>query len=184
MKVFSLSIFFEIQAKKNPSMLEPILAFRPGEKEQLIRDLLAAAKSGDLDEVKQLTTTNTNNKNKKNPTIAIDSQDPNSKEQAIHKAAAGNQIEIIKYLLSRSNDNKLDLVNGALDDNGQTPLFHAAFEGKLEAVQFLVEQCKAIVSKKDKFGRKAIDLARSQGHVIVMNYLSTAPDFGKTCCCC
>lgn len=159
--------------------------FAPGEKDELIRDLLTSAKAGDLNRVKAITTENTNStskpgQQKQSTHLPLTACDRNSLEQAIHRAAAGNSIEVLKYIISQSPS----LVNHALDDNGQTALFHAAFEGKLEAVQFLVENAKAIISKKDKFGRLPIDLARSQGHVLVMNYLSTAKDWGKTCCGC
>ena len=140
-----------------------------------VRDLLDAAKKGDLKGVRDYIEATTKEK-----LLPVDACDETTKEQAIHRAADGGQVEILQFLVSK----KPALVNGAIDDQGFTPLFHAAFAGKLDAVKFLVENGKASLKKKDKFGRMAKDMAASQGHAAVLNYLQNAKDLSSSCCCC
>ena len=58
------------------------------------------------------------------------------KLNALHLAASGGHVEIVKYLIPKFGDRK-----SGLDDAGDTCLHWAAREGHLAVVKYLVEEC-------------------------------------------
>ena len=55
---------------------------------------------------------------------------------ALHLAACGGHVEIVKYLIPKFGDRKFDLNNA-----GNTCLHRAAWKGHLVVVKYLVEEC-------------------------------------------
>ena len=55
---------------------------------------------------------------------------------ALHLAACGGHVEIVKCLISKFGDRKFDLTNA-----GNTCLHWAARKGHLAVVKYLVEEC-------------------------------------------
>ena len=55
---------------------------------------------------------------------------------ALHLAAYGGHVEIVKYLIPKFGDRKFDLNNA-----GDTCLHYAAREGHLAVVKYLIEEC-------------------------------------------
>ena len=55
---------------------------------------------------------------------------------ALHLAAYGGHVEIVKYLIPKFGDRRFDLTNA-----GNTCLHYAAQEGHLAVVKYLVEEC-------------------------------------------
>ena len=55
---------------------------------------------------------------------------------ALHLAACGGHVEIVKYLIPKFGDRKFDL-----DNAGNTCLHWAAQEGHLAVVKYLTEEC-------------------------------------------
>ena len=58
------------------------------------------------------------------------------KSNALHLAACGGHVEIVKYLIPKFGDRKFDR-----DNDGNTCLHLAAQEGHLAVVKYLVEEC-------------------------------------------
>ena len=58
------------------------------------------------------------------------------KANALHLAAFGSDVEIVKYLIPKFGDRKFDL-----DNDGSTCLHWAAQEGHLVMVKYLIEEC-------------------------------------------
>ena len=58
------------------------------------------------------------------------------KLNALHLAARGGHVEIVKYLIPNFGDRKYNL-----DNDGNTCLHNAAEEGHLAVVKYLIEEC-------------------------------------------
>ena len=58
------------------------------------------------------------------------------KVNALHLAAYGGHVEIVKYLIPKFGDRTFDL-----DNHGETCLHWAAQEGHLAVVKYLIEEC-------------------------------------------
>ena len=58
------------------------------------------------------------------------------KWNVLHLAAYGGHVEIVKYLIPKFGDRRLDLT-----DAGDTCLHYAALEGQLAVVKYLTEEC-------------------------------------------
>ena len=63
----------------------------------------------------------------------------------IHKAAEKGKLTSVQYLVEQRIRTKVE----AKDDYGNTPLILASWEGHLDVVKYLVEQCHANVEAKD-----------------------------------
>ena len=59
----------------------------------------------------------------------------------------------------------------AKDDDGNTPIILASWDGHLEVVKYLHEECHANVEAKDNDGWTPIILASEKGHLEVVKYL-------------
>ena len=58
------------------------------------------------------------------------------KLNALHLAACGGHVEIVKYLIPKFGDRRFDL-----DNYGNTCLHWAAVKGHLAVVKYLIEEC-------------------------------------------
>ena len=58
------------------------------------------------------------------------------KLNALHLAASGGHVEIVKYLIPKFGDRRFDM-----DNVGNTCLHWAAREGHLAVVKYLIEEC-------------------------------------------
>ena len=58
------------------------------------------------------------------------------KLNALHLAACGGHVDIVKYLIPKFGDRRIDL-----DNPGNTCLHYAAQEGHLAVVKYLIEEC-------------------------------------------
>jgi ankyrin repeat protein len=72
---------------------------------------------------------------------------------ALHVATASRRLRIIRWLVEQGAD------CNSRDNNGWTPLFHAANEGSLDVVRMLVEEGGAKLDRYDIVGRTALDWA-------------------------
>ena len=76
---------------------------------------------------------------------------------ALHKAAGGGHIEVVRFLVENGAD-----VN-ARDKGDDTALHDAAFEGHIEVVRFLLENGADVTG--------ALHEAADRGHLEVMRFL-------------
>jgi ankyrin repeat protein len=72
---------------------------------------------------------------------------------ALHVATASRRLRIIRWLI------EIGANCNTGDNNGWTPLFHAANNGRLDIVRMLVEEGRASVNVYDIVGRSALDWA-------------------------
>eukprot|EP00466_Bigelowiella_natans_P008821 jgi/Bigna1/139097/aug1.48_g13805 len=84
---------------------------------------------------------------------------------SIHKAVHDNDIDRLERLISRGGNIE------ERDDNGNTPLGHAARKGKLYVLKSLVGM-KANIEAEDKKGKTALDRAKERGHSNIVAFLS------------
>jgi hypothetical protein len=84
-------------------------------------------------------------------------------ETALHYAARGGQVAVLKYLLEQQLN--------PLDPNGfgEIPIFLAVEEGHLEAVRLLSRVSP--VDYTDKFGDNVLHVASREGHKDIVEYL-------------
>lgn len=85
--------------------------------------------------------------------------------ELLHEVARSGASKTIKFLLKKYPELK-DHVN----DAGRTPLMEACIAGKIGSMKALI-QCKASLSKRDRFGRTVVQLAALHGHDNVMHFL-------------
>ncbi|XP_044756655.1 ankyrin repeat and death domain-containing protein 1A-like isoform X2 [Coccinella septempunctata] len=81
-------------------------------------------------------------------------------------AARNNRIEVIDFLLDSLEDLKIN----AVDNEGQTALFHAALGGHTIVVQRLIDR-GAIIDTKNKDSQTALHVACERGHEEVTKLL-------------
>ena len=82
----------------------------------------------------------------------------------LHIAARNGQLNKVKVILQLDDIN----VNNAENAHGMTPLHLAAENGHLNIVKALLKQPGIDMTKKEKYGRTAIDLANNQDHTDVV----------------
>jgi ankyrin repeat protein len=107
----------------------------------------AACRRGDIDAVKAL--------------VAIDSRRaymPDSNGiTPIHRAAAGNHVEVMEYLIEQRAD------TNALDRYGDTPLKRACYDGFVDSANVLIF-AGADVNLADSLGKTPLHHAAERGH--------------------
>ena len=81
----------------------------------------------------------------------------------MHLASKSGHLEILQYFHKILSDISVT------DSNGMNALHHAAKEGHLLLVDFLIDMIP--IGTKDKYGKTAKDLATSNGHAAVVTYL-------------
>ncbi|KAI8980965.1 ankyrin repeat-containing domain protein [Pilobolus umbonatus] len=87
----------------------------------------------------------------------------------IHHASMLNQLDVLQLLHNMGSMINWDMSDGW--DNW-TPLMHAARQGHLPIVMYLVEEVKVDVALKDKHGRTAYDIACLWKHTHIVDYLT------------
>ena len=92
----------------------------------------------------------------------------NHGKRAIIYAAAGGYMDILERLRGKMTINHLN----AADDTGWVPIHYAAYNGRLEAVKYLVSE-NVDYQKTTPEGTTAFEFSRRAGHVAVANYLKS-----------
>jgi len=85
--------------------------------------------------------------------VNMDQEITDVRTYALNVATANRRLRIIRWLI------EIGANCNTVDNNGWTPLFHAANNGRLDTVRMLVEDGKASVSVYDIVGRSALDWA-------------------------
>jgi ankyrin repeat protein len=96
------------------------------------------------------------------------------KETALHWAALGGRLEMVKFLLNEQAD-----VN-ARDFDKRPPLMLAAKQGHLTVVKWLVEEGKADVSLLDEKKQNVLEIAAQDNRESVVRYLLQSGTLGPT----
>lgn len=90
-----------------------------------------------------------------------------------------NNIKIVKYLLDNGAN-----INSVENNNGNTALIWACFDGLLDTAKFLVEN-GADVNSTSFRGKRALQAAAMNGHFSVVKFLiKNGADIHHTCKCC
>lgn len=121
-------------------------------------DLIAAAESGNLDEVKRLVETG----------AELNAQDDRGRT-AVMAATHGNHPAVVEYLLAKGADVNLR------DEMSDNPLLYAGAEGLLEIVRICLA-AGADTKLTNRYGGIAIIPASERGHVDVVRELLTNSD--------
>ncbi|XP_072971321.1 uncharacterized protein [Typha angustifolia] len=130
---------------------------------QKVQRFLDAARTGKLDLFKKLAKQLDEGRNGLAKTVA-DVKDAN-KRMALHFAAMDGRKEVCEYLIEEL---KLDV--DPRDDDGETPLLHAARQGQLSTAKYLLEQ-GANPSTSSNLGATALHHAAGIGNIELMNLL-------------
>ncbi|KDR16617.1 uncharacterized protein LOC110832431 isoform X1 [Zootermopsis nevadensis] len=85
--------------------------------------------------------------------VNMDQQLTDARLTALNVATASRRLRIIRWLLEQGTD------CNSRDNNGWTPLFHAANQGCVDVVRMLVEEGGARLDRYDTVGRTALDWA-------------------------
>jgi len=83
----------------------------------------------------------------------------------LNAAAAAGDVERLRELVGEGKD------AGAVNADARSALHLAASEGKLDAVRFLVEEARAPLVGRDRWGCTPLEEAEAQGHAEVAGYL-------------
>jgi ankyrin repeat protein len=85
--------------------------------------------------------------------VDMDQELTDVRTYALHVATASRRLRIIRWLI------EIGANCNTGDNNGWTPLFHAANNGRLDIIRMLVEEGNASVNVYDIVGRSALDWA-------------------------
>ncbi|OLL21779.1 Ankyrin repeat-containing protein [Neolecta irregularis DAH-3] len=127
--------------------------------EQIIDDLVYAARIGDLSEVQEVL--------KAAPKIQMGDLRDEQGNTPLHMAAANNHLQVVKYLISQTSD-KTDL--STLNARGNTALHWSALNGHLDIVIELVNAGIDPLLKNDS-GKTALWEAETNGRKEVTEWL-------------
>lgn len=89
---------------------------------------------------------------------------------ALHWAAYGGHLEVVKYMVSVGVDAE------TVSNHGWTPLHWAARTGKLDVVQYLVSDAGVDADATDNDGRSPLSFAARYGNLSVVQYLAPRAD--------
>ncbi|KAF2871273.1 ankyrin repeat-containing domain protein [Massariosphaeria phaeospora] len=107
-----------------------------------IADILYLARVNDISELEAFLTELSTQAKRSTAELVAAAVDPESKNSALHYAAANGHLEAINLLLSYSSDKAATPAPGlinAVNDAGNTALHWAALNGHLESVKRLVQ---------------------------------------------
>ncbi|XP_059159950.1 death-associated protein kinase 1-like isoform X2 [Physella acuta] len=117
--------------------------------------LFCASEEGNVDGLKELSEMAAN----------IDLNTANKHgETAVHMAASGGHVDVIKFLLAKGVDISI------LDKQGDSAVYWAARQGHTEIIQCLV-QAGVSVNTQNKSGETALHVAARYGHTAAVEYL-------------
>lgn len=128
-----------------------------------VQSFLEAACSGDLEALRKFGSA-LDEEGKGAAAVAAGVRDAN-KRTALHFAAGEGQTEVCKFLVEQ-----LRLPVDPKDDDGETPLIHAARQGRLETVEYLLGR-GADPSVASNMGATALHHAAGIGHIEIMKIL-------------
>ncbi|XP_019166635.1 PREDICTED: serine/threonine-protein phosphatase 6 regulatory ankyrin repeat subunit B-like [Ipomoea nil] len=92
--------------------------------------------------------------------------------RAVHAAARGGNVEVLRELLGNNCSNILDL--DYRDDQGATLLHSASGRGQVEVVKSLLASYDDISNSRDKLGNTALHVAAYRGYLAVVEVLASA----------
>ncbi|XP_067666267.1 death-associated protein kinase 1-like isoform X1 [Haliotis asinina] len=120
--------------------------------------LFCASEEGNVDGLKDLSETANN----------IDLNTANKHgETAVHMAASGGHVDVIKFLQSKGVD------VGVKDKQGDSAVYWAARQGQLDVIKYL-QEANVPLDGKNKSGENALHVAARYGHAHVVDYLCEA----------
>ncbi|PVI00471.1 ankyrin [Periconia macrospinosa] len=148
--------------------------------EDSIDEILYLARANEASELSTFLDELATSTNQAKPSILAAAIDPNTKNTALHYAAANGHVDIIKLLLSFGSttgtappsSSASGLIN-ACNDSGNTALHWAALNGHLESVKALV-QSGADVTIINKAGHDAVFEAEINDKGDVVEWLLAA----------
>ena len=101
--------------------------------------------------------------------------DPRVRDSAgntnFHYAAAGNQLEIVKYLISRFQKMRYEISLHTINKYGVTPPHTAAANGSLDVIKYLIEQHHYNTNNVDKSCETVLHYAVQNNSLAVVEYL-------------
>ena len=128
----------------------------PAEIQRYNKQLLLAARNGNVEDVRRLLRAGAN----------VASKDSDKRTALSHVAEYGH-VETVKFLVKEA---RADVESK--DNTGRTPLSFAAAYGHLDVVKFLVEERGADVESKSYItGRTPLSRAAANGHLEVVKFL-------------
>ncbi|XP_071115765.1 death-associated protein kinase 1-like [Haliotis cracherodii] len=120
--------------------------------------LFCASEEGNVDGLKDLSETANN----------IDLNTANKHgETAVHMAASGGHVDVIKFLQSKGVD------VGVRDKQGDSAVYWAARQGQLDVIKYL-QEANVPLDGKNKSGENALHVAARYGHAHVVDHLCEA----------
>ncbi|KAJ6033790.1 uncharacterized protein N7446_007917 [Penicillium canescens] len=108
-------------------------------------------------------------------TTFLDDKDVNGAELPLCLAAEFERTQMIDLLLEFGAD-----VNAA-NQRGHTPLYQAADQGRLTAVELLLEQQGINLQAQDHSGSTALHVATKRNHISIVNLLLANPNVDINC---
>ena len=99
---------------------------------------------------------------------------------SVHLAALNGHLPIVKYL--QETDLSEKLVHKLLNHFGEMPFHSACRTGKMNTVQYFIEECEMSVNTKSKFGATPLHYAAFGGHLDIAEYLVNKSNFDTLMC--
>uniref|UniRef100_A0A803L129 Uncharacterized protein n=2 Tax=Chenopodium quinoa TaxID=63459 RepID=A0A803L129_CHEQI len=153
----------DMEFVKNLLERDPLLVV--GEGEYGVTDILYAAARSKNSEVFRLLLDSAMNVNKGSDELGEDFVGE-MMNRAVHAAARGGNLEILKELLLDCSD-----VSGYRDGQGSTILHSASGRGQFEVVKDLIATYSSIISSTDNQGNTALHTAAYRGYTAVVEVL-------------
>ena len=95
----------------------------------------------------------------------------NESNANLHYAAAGNQLEIVKYLISRFQRMRYEIALHTINKYGATHPHIAAANGSLHVIKYLIEQHHYNTENVDNSCKTVLHYAIQINHLAVVEYL-------------
>lgn len=126
--------------------------------------IIMDARVGDLESLKNIFT------NIIHPSLLLMCKDKQSESTPLHMAAANGHLDVVKYLLSLVEKDKITQWTNTQNETGNTCLHWASLNGHLNIVKLLCEEYNADPFIKNKFGHDSIFEAENNGREDVETY--------------